>query len=210
MNLSQSCLEEDRNEKIPEEDDAFVQEVEKIAKGTGEIVRDYYAKRGGHEFKSERQVVTAADREAEKLLRQQLLKLYSCNFWGEESGGQVTDRGDQWVVDPLDGTENIAGYPPLLALSVGLLRDGEPVLGVVYDPIHGALYSARAGGEASVNGKLIQVSKQTDPAKAIIAVDFSSRMTMRTQTLAQLSAVLELARAVRVIGCSGTVACCGG
>lgn len=186
--------------KAPEQEDFFIQEIEKIARSAGEIVKDYYAKRGFQEFKSERQVVTDADRESEKLLKDELLRLHSCNFCGEESGEEVTDEGDQWIVDPLDGTENVTGYPPLLAISIGLLRNGNPVLGVVYDPIHDVLYSARQGGQASVNGEVTQVSKQTDPARAIVAADFSSKMETRPQTLGQLSKVLEQARAVRVLG----------
>jgi myo-inositol-1(or 4)-monophosphatase len=184
----------------PEQADFFLEEIEKIARSAGEIVKDYYAQRGPQEFKSERQVVTDADRESEKLLKDRLLRLHSCNFCGEESGGEVRDQGDQWMVDPLDGTENVFGYPPLLAISIGLLRDGQPVLGVVYDPIHDLLYSARQGGQASVNGEVTQVSKQTDPAKAIVSLDFSSKMETRPQTLTQFSAVLEQARAVRVLG----------
>jgi myo-inositol-1(or 4)-monophosphatase len=200
LNLNQSCLEENQNVNAPEKDDAFVQEVEKIARDAGEIVGEYYAKRGGYEFKAARQIVTSADRESEKLLKKRLSTLYPCNFCGEESGQPVTGRGDQWVVDPLDGTENIAGYPPLLAISIGLLRNGEPILGVVYDPIHDALYSARKGGEARVNGEVMKVSQQSDPAKAVVSLDFSSSLTTRPQTLAQFSAVLEQARAVRVLG----------
>ncbi|HET7061730.1 MAG TPA: inositol monophosphatase family protein, partial [Nitrosospira sp.] len=195
-------LREAQNGKVkaPEQEDVFIQEIEELAKRAGEIVKDYYAKRGPQEFKSERQVVTDADRESEKLLKEGLLRLHSCNFCGEESGGDVIGQGDQWIVDPLDGTENVAGYPPLLAISIGLLRDGKPVLGVVYDPIHHVLYSARQGGQANVNGEVTQVSKQTDPARAIVAVDFSSKMETRPQTLGQLSKVLEHARAVRVLG----------
>jgi myo-inositol-1(or 4)-monophosphatase len=186
--------------KAPEQEDVFVQEIERLAKRAGGIVKDYYAKRGSQEFKSERQVVTEADRESEKLLKDGLLRLHSCNFCGEESGADVTDQGDQWMVDPLDGTENVTGYPPLLAISIGLLRNGRPVLGVVYDPIHDVLYRARQGGQASVNGEATQVSKRTNPARAIVAADFSSKMETRPQTLAQFSAVLEQARAVRVLG----------
>ena len=92
------------------------------------------------------------------------------------------------------------GYPPLLAVSIGLLRDRKPVLGVIYDPIHETLYSAQEGAQVRVNGELTSVCPRADPAKAIVALDFSSRMDTRPQTLQQLARVLERARAVKIFG----------
>ena len=71
-----------------------------------------------------------ADREPRQLLKEQLLKIHPCGFYVEEEGGDIAEQGDQWVVDPFDGTENMNGYPPLLAVSIGLLRNEKPVLGV--------------------------------------------------------------------------------
>lgn len=183
-----------------DQEDFFIEEIEKIARSAGDIVMAHYARGVVHKFKSERQVVTEADKESEQLLKEQLLKIHPCDFHGEEEGGDIAGQGDQWVVDPLDGTENMSGYPPLLAVSIGLLRNGKPVLGVIYDPVHATLYSAREGGQTRVNGKAAEVSNQADPAKAIVALDFSSEMETRTQTLAQFSKVLKQARAVRIFG----------
>jgi myo-inositol-1(or 4)-monophosphatase len=180
--------------------DFFIEEIEKIAKSAGDIVMAHYTRGAAVEFKSARQVVTGADSESEQLLKERLLKIHSCPFYGEEGGGNIAEQGDQWVVDPLDGTENMRGYPPLLAVSVGLLRNGIPVLGVIYDPIHAVLYSAREGRQTRVNGDVTQISSQTDPEKAIVALDFSSKMDTRLQTLEQLSRVLKQARAVKVFG----------
>lgn len=182
------------------EEVSFIEEIEKIARNAGDVITAYYIQGVAPEFKSQRQVVTDADRESEQLLKEQLLKIHPCGFYGEEEGGDIAEQGNQWVVDPLDGTENMNGYPPLLAVSIGLLRNGKPVLGVIYDPIHSTLYSAQEGGQTRVNGKVIQVSSQTDPAKAVISLDFSSEMNTRPQTLEQLSRVLKQARAVKVFG----------
>ena len=178
----------------------MIEEIEKIARSAGEIVKDHYSQRVSHEFKSARQVITRADEESELLLKEGLLKIYACGFYGEEEGGDISRDGDHWVVDPLDGTENINGYPPLLAVSIGLLRNGKPFLGVIYDPIHETLYSAQEGTQLRVNGEVTSVSAQADPMKAIVALDFSSRMDTRPQTLQQLARVLERARAVKIFG----------
>ncbi|SOD39962.1 myo-inositol-1(or 4)-monophosphatase [Nitrosovibrio sp. Nv4] len=184
----------------PLEEVSFIEEIEKIARNAGDIITAYYTQGVAPEFKSARQVVTDADKESEQLLKEQLLKIRPCGFYGEEEGGDIAEQGDQWVVDPLDGTENMNGYPPLLAVSIGLLRNGKPVLGVIYDPIHSTLYSAQEGGQTRVNGEVTQVSSQANPAKAVIGLDFSSEMATRLETLEQLSRVLERARAVKVFG----------
>jgi fructose-1,6-bisphosphatase/inositol monophosphatase family enzyme len=181
-------------------EDRFVEEIESVAKSAGNIVKACYLRGITHQFKSPRRVVTEADRESERLLKERLLDIYPCGFHGEEGGEDVTARGDQWVVDPLDGTENMNGYPPLMAVSVGLLRDGEPILGVIYDPIHAVLYSARRGRQVWVNGEARHVSRHANPENAIVSLDFSSEMNTRPRTLTQLSRVLERARSVKVLG----------
>jgi myo-inositol-1(or 4)-monophosphatase len=181
-------------------EDGFVEEIEGAAKSAGDIVKARYLQGTTHQFKSTRQVVTEADRESERLLKERLLDIYPCGFYGEEGGGDIAVRGDQWIVDPLDGTENMDGYPPLVAVSISLLRDGEPVLGVIYDPIHSLLYSARRGRQVSVNREARHVSRHANPENAIVSLDFSSEMNTRSRTLAQLSCVLERARSVKVLG----------
>jgi fructose-1,6-bisphosphatase/inositol monophosphatase family enzyme len=179
----------------------LIEEIEKIATRAGEIIKARYSQGVVHEFKSARQVTTSADKESEQLLKEGLLKIYACGFYGEEGGGDLSRHGDNWIVDPLDGTENMGGHPPLLAVSIGLLRNGKPVLGVVYDPIHATLYSAQEGKQVRVNGEATtSESAQADPAKAIVGLDFSSRMKTRSQTLRQLGRVLERARAVKIFG----------
>ena len=185
---------------ICEQSNFFIEEIEKIAKLAGSIIKAHYIQGVALQFKSPRQVVTPADRESEQFLKEALLKLHSCPFYGEESGGVIIEQGDQWVVDPLDGTENMTGYPPLLAISIGLLHNGKPVLGVIYDPIHDTLYSAQEEHQLKINGEAARIKSQVEPANAIVGLDFSSEMQTRPATLGQLSRVLQQARAVKVFG----------
>ena len=177
-----------------------IEEIEEIANLAGSIIKAHYIQGVAPQFKSPRQVVTTADKESEQFLKEALLKLHPCHFYGEESGGTITEQGDQWVVDPLDGTENMTGYPPLLAVSIGLLRNGKPVLGVIYDPIHDILYSAQQGNKLKINGEAARIKSPAEPANAIVGLDFSSEMQMRPATLGQLSRVLQQARTVKVLG----------
>lgn len=75
------------------------------------------------------------DVEVEILLREGLLRLQAGDFWGEETGSALTGARYCWVVDPNDGTSDFLAGRQGSAISVGLLRDSEPVLGVVYAPI---------------------------------------------------------------------------
>lgn len=77
----------------------------------------------------------AVDVEIEYSLRQQLLELFPCDFWGEETGHRLTGNPWCWVVDPNDGTNDFLKGLKGSALSVALLYEQIPVLGVVYAPI---------------------------------------------------------------------------
>ena len=75
------------------------------------------------------------DIEIESMLKPGLLQLLDCDFWGEETGHRLTGAQHCWVVDPNDGTADfLKGYKGS-AISVGLLEDSQPVLGVVYAPV---------------------------------------------------------------------------
>lgn len=74
------------------------------------------------------------DREIETFLRQRLLALHSCGWHGEETPRDASDHDDLWVVDPIDGTAAMLKGLRGSAISVALLRQRRPVLGIVYSP----------------------------------------------------------------------------
>lgn len=75
------------------------------------------------------------DVEIEHVLRTDLLTLIDCDFWGEETASRLTGAELCWVVDPNDGTADFLKGNRGSAISVGLLRNSEPILGVVYAPV---------------------------------------------------------------------------
>ena len=99
-------------------------------------------------------LASAIDREAEARLRAALAPLCpGAGFHGEEGGGTALDAPWVWVVDPLDGSVNyLRGYP-VWAVSVALLRAGEPVLGIVLDPVRGEAFHAQRGQGAWMDGR---------------------------------------------------------
>ncbi|WP_342244636.1 inositol monophosphatase family protein [Pseudomonas sp. OTU5201] len=75
------------------------------------------------------------DVEIEQQLREALLQLLPCDFWGEETGHVLTGHSRCWVIDPNDGTSDFLKGRKGSAISVGLLRNALPVLGVVHAPV---------------------------------------------------------------------------
>ena len=93
-------------------------------------------------------------------------------FFGEESGGERADVG--WFVDPLDGTANFVHGFPVVGVSVALVADGIPVVGVVHAPMLGDVYASRLGGGAFRNREPLRVSERV-PESAICATGFPFR-----------------------------------
>ncbi|MFJ2426740.1 inositol monophosphatase family protein [Pseudomonas sp. NPDC087804] len=75
------------------------------------------------------------DVEIEVFLREELLKILQCDWWGEETGHVLSGNSFCWVVDPNDGTSDFLRGLAGSAISVGLLHDGKPILGVVHAPV---------------------------------------------------------------------------
>ncbi len=186
--------------ELPPLKDIPVVKVIELAKEAGDLIKVAYHKGTDLEFKSGRQVVTAVDLQSEELLKKGLSEIYPCSFFGEEGGGTLAREGDQWVVDPLDGTENMDGYPPAVAVSIGLIRNGEPVVGVIYDLLQDIVYSAKQGEGAFINGKPIQLHHLEDITNAKVGFDFSSWPETRSRTASQLTKTLETVRTVKVVG----------
>ena len=76
----------------------------------------------------------------------------------EEEDFEDLNHTDVWIIDPIDGTANYARGNENCCVSVALVEKGEPILGVVYSPWRGELYTAEKGNGAFCNGKPIHVS----------------------------------------------------
>jgi myo-inositol-1(or 4)-monophosphatase len=117
--------------------------------------------------------VTEVDTASEEAVRQALATLApDVAFFGEETG--VVREDVSWVVDPLDGTTNFVHGFPVVAVSVGLVAYGEPLVGVVHAPLLGTTFTARAGGGAHRDGHRLRVTDR-EPAAAVVATGFPFR-----------------------------------
>jgi myo-inositol-1(or 4)-monophosphatase len=118
-------------------DPALLDGVLRAVRGAGRLIEQ--ARRRGvvARRKQDASPVTVADRAADRLLKRDLLALLACGWLSEETADSADrlDRRRVWVVDPLDGTREFVEGVPEYAVSVALVEDGEPVLGVVRCPM---------------------------------------------------------------------------
>ena len=115
--------------------------------------------------------VTAADRRAEEILREELTTARpGYGFLGEEGGRREgTDKTHTWIVDPLDGTSNFLHGIPHFAISIALEREGSVVAGLIYNPANDDLFTAERGKGAFLNDKRLRVAARRRLADAVIA-----------------------------------------
>ncbi len=115
--------------------------------------------------------VTAADRKAEEILREELgTARPGYGFLGEEGGRhEGTDKTHTWVVDPLDGTSNFVHGIPHFAISIALEREGTVVAGLIYNPANDDLFTAERGKGAFLNDTRLRVAARRRLADSVIA-----------------------------------------
>lgn len=129
------------------------------------------------EEKGAQDFVSEVDRETERLIRARLSALFPGDtFLGEEGGGEIGRV--TWIVDPIDGTSNFVRGVPFWCLSAGLVVDGRPSVGVIYDPCRDELFSAHAGGGATLDGQPMRVSSTATPDQAVLSIGFSFKSSI--------------------------------
>lgn len=139
------------------------------AKMAGQIIASYYGSPLRISHKSLEQPVTQADLEANHIIREILTSSFPNYGWLSEEDMDNTDRLSQktlWIVDPLDGTKDFIEKNPEFAVSIGLVTDGKPILGVVYNPITREMFTATKFHHATLNKKKIHI-KPMSPSRKI-------------------------------------------
>jgi myo-inositol-1(or 4)-monophosphatase len=115
-------------------------------------------------------------------------------------GGASGER-PLWLIDPLDGTNNFAHGFPVVGISLALLVEGQPVVGVIHDPLRGETFAATAGGGATLDGQPIHVSGVRHLAGAFLATGFPyDRRTADDNNVERLDHFLRRSLGVRRAG----------
>ncbi|AJD45299.1 inositol monophosphatase [Rhizobium sp. SEMIA 4085] len=140
---------------------------EAVAREGGAMALDYFKRRETLVIETKRDpqdVVSIADREVENLIRGRFNEAYPDDgVLGEEYGLEAGTSGFTWVVDPIDGTSPFINGMPNWCISIALLHEGVPVVGVICAPCHDELYAAALGLGATLNGKTLRL----DPTRTI-------------------------------------------
>lgn len=182
----------------------LLQIAKKLAHDAGKLALEYQQ----HGFKTESKggvdLVTEADKACEALI----LKTIKDNFpdhaiLTEESGAQGDPRAEfKWIVDPIDGTVNFAHGLPFYAVSIAVIHNGLPIIGVVEAPALGEVFWAKKGHGAFHGKKPLRVSSNDDLKQALVSVGYpydresdAAHMSMKIT-----ESVLHQARGVRRLG----------
>ncbi|MEW6298151.1 MAG: 3'(2'),5'-bisphosphate nucleotidase CysQ [Thermodesulfobacteriota bacterium] len=141
------------------------------ARAAGAIIRSLYHTEYRVDYKGKDSPVTIADREANQKIHEILQGAFPAYGWLSEETADSAARLScrrVWVVDPMDGTKEFIEKIPEFAVSIALIEDGTPLLGVAYNPVHDQLFWAVRGQGAWGDNRRLHVSRTDRLADAVV------------------------------------------
>lgn len=194
----------------PKELEEFLTSALEAAFGAGNILRKYWGNLSKIEEKSHSgDLVTIADRESEKFIIELLHARYPAHaILGEESGALFTGTEIEgstskfiWIIDPLDGTTNYTHQFPLFAVSIALVHENTPLVGVIYAPISGEVFHAVKGQGAYLDNMPISVSKVSKLSYSLLVTGFAyDRRENPDNNFSEFLHLTQLSQGVRRLG----------
>jgi myo-inositol-1(or 4)-monophosphatase len=183
---------------------AFAQ---KLADEAGALAQSWFDRRSelSVEHKGPQDLVSAADRAVETLVRERVAAAFpSDKVLGEEQGGATGDN--LWVVDPIDGTTNFLRGLPHYCVALAFVHGGRTELGIVTVPSSKETFRARLGGGATMNGAAIRVAQTTRLEHALLGWG-SHRRSPGGHVLAALDSLLAQGAEYRRLGSAAVNLC---
>ena len=148
-------------------------DLERLARQAGEILHLGYEQEHQVDYKGVIDLVTEVDHQSEEYVLGEIQRLFPGHQIVSEEIGLVPGRvGDEWFVDPLDGTVNYAHGIPFFTVSIAYAHNGQVMLGVVYDPMRDELFAAERERGARLNGRGLQASKVTELQRSLLVTGF--------------------------------------
>jgi myo-inositol-1(or 4)-monophosphatase len=143
------------------------------AKRAGLLLERRLGQKRQIKYKGAVNLVTEMDLLAEKVIVSEIRKRYpDHSLLAEEKTDLRGNSPYRWVIDPLDGTTNYAHGFPVFSVSIALEKEGEVILGVVYDPTRDELFVGKEGEGARLNGRKIHVSSTPKLSECLLATGF--------------------------------------
>lgn len=189
--------------------DAFLETARTASLRAGRILRENVGGRREISFKGEINLVTEMDMRSEREIVSILREVFPDHgIMAEEETTIRNGSAFTWIIDPLDGTTNYAHGYPNFAVSIALEKDGEMIIGVVYDPLRDELFTAQKGGGAHLNGRPIRVSANDRLIRSLLATGFPyDRTTSERNNLNHFNALLMASQEVRRSGSASLDLC---
>ena len=165
----------------------FLKVASDTAREAGAILRREFDRPKKISYKGEVDIVTESDRRSEEIIVARIREHFPDHaIIAEEGGGASAAAAGAkycWHVDPLDGTTNFAHGYPCFAVSIGLSEDGEPIAGVVFNPVSDEFFTAARGEGAYLNGQRIHVSSVDKLATSLVATGFPTHQRKRSANM---------------------------
>jgi myo-inositol-1(or 4)-monophosphatase len=163
----------------------FLEVAVAAAHEAGVILREGYDRPKEISYKGDADLVTEFDRRSEAIIVGKLRGNFPQHaiVAEEGSGGSAASTRYCWYVDPLDGTTNFAHGYPCFAVSIGLLEDGEPIVGVVLNPVSGELFTAVRGEGAYLGEKRIHVSPVEKLVASLVSTGFPTHQRAKSANI---------------------------
>jgi myo-inositol-1(or 4)-monophosphatase len=187
----------------------YVPAIACIAREAGALLMEYFDQNIKIEYKGEADLVTAADRKSEALIRERIRSLWpEHDVMGEEEGLRDTGSEYRWYVDPLDGTTNFAHGFPVFCVSMALEHKGRMIAGVCYDPTRDELFSAELAKGAYLNDQPIHVSKISKLSESLLGTGFPSHKRHKNPNIHFYHQITLRTHGVRRAGSAALDLCC--
>ena len=150
-----------------------------------------------------------ADVESENLIKEIIVTKSQYPILAEETGKSADDLGDTfWVIDPLDGTANYNRGIPICCVSIGLVKNMKPVLGVIYDFNNDEIYTADKSSNISLmNDELIKVSDKDKKDDSILVTGLPHHTDYSNESLDKMIKDMQTWKKVRMIGSAAIASC---
>lgn len=150
-----------------------IPDLERLARAAGNILRLGYESEHEVKYKGVIDLVTEVDHQSEEYLLAEISRLFPDHqIISEEIGLVPGCEGDQWYIDPVDGTVNYAHGIPFFSVSIAYAHNGVMTLGAVYDPLRDELFTAELGQGAWLNGRRLKVSQVTELQRSLLVTGF--------------------------------------
>lgn len=153
-------------------------------------------------------LVTEVDQASEKMIRTYIGEAFPDHkILGEEYGGEEEQHGYLWIVDPIDGTVNYAQGIPICCVSIGLMKNGEMIMGAVYNPMMEELFFAEKGQGATLNGEPINVSAPRDFLQSCFVTGFPYKHPQHANIVEVFTSMASLGVPIRRLGSAALDLC---